>query len=758
VLVYRGTSEGKLDDKPSWAIHLEPALRVDGSAFGQELDVVGGALVVRVPNAAAKGANGAVMPGAGGLWVFPPGSLGPPASQGRVRVVTTELARARAFGAAAGKGFGRSATLGAIEQGGAAAYVVSSVSAASAGMLSVFSVAQIASQSGVVTPVLEAATGPQSDLEGARIAALRGKGQEAGGLAVWAPWRTTSAGPFVGAIDVATRGASPFAARWNTHASAALAGFGASDRAGTNVALATLRKGSEPEAIVGAPGASSPPSPGHAAGERLRAGTIAAFGDEPSTPVALLAGTRGDAQLGNAAMTTLDFDGDGAIDLAIADPSEAAGGPPAANVVDPDACSALDPKGQSAANAPARGVVHVYALEGGALVERFRVTAPRENAHEGDSPRYWRGRTGFALAAADVNGDGKDDLVIGRPGTRDASGAEVVLGRKADASGKVVIACNGGEAGAMGATVLPVVTAEIANAYGAAVARVGDLDHDGCDEVAFSVRAGGFPSAPRAGVAIAFGYDASGARCHGHHTPFVLHVVPDDHPLADDVAGEVAKRADDTLDLRGAPTFMGATLARGAGDVTGDGVPDLVFRDLDLAWGDMRGPAVEIVSGAMVASLCPNHACTPGRHGALWSDKDWHVLALRPLAAPDRRVLPSSGTRRGFGTSLALGDATGDGVADLAIGCSDDSDAGAFAGEVRVFEGGAALAKGDGAADDPWLVAVGDVSERGGFGTSMALARGRAGAWLLVGAPASSRWHTGSAIGAAYRWHIEGGR
>jgi hypothetical protein len=124
------------------------------------------------------------------------------------------------------------------------------------------------------------------------------------------------------------------------------------------------------------------------------------------------------------------------------------------------------------------------------------------------------------------------------------------------------------------------------------------------------------------------------------------------------------------------------------------------------------------------------------------------VVALRNVASPNRRVLAARGGARGFGAAIALGDLDGDGTSDLAIGSSDDSDAAPFAGEVTVFRGGA-----DVASSDPWLVAVGDIRERGGFGASLAVLGGKhEGAWLLVGAPASSRGGEGGSIGAAFRW------
>jgi hypothetical protein len=761
VLVYRGGADGKFADTPTWAIHLDPSIRVDGAAFGSGLDVVRDSpngpavLLVRAPFFTSKGPTGAALAQAGGMWIFAPGSLGPLPPKNRVRVLTTNASSAHFYGASANRGVGRSAALGNVDPLPGTELVVGAVSAnAAPGTLFVFSVPQILK--GTLAPIAElSSTG--SDLEGMRVTRV-GLGSEAGGLAVLAPWRTTAMGPLVGAIDFVAPSASPLASRWGKRRSLLLANFGAGDRAGAAVAFAAFDRTANPVAVVGAPGAHSPATGVRPAGERLRTGTVDLFTTETSQPIARAWVDRDNAQLGGGPMISLDFDGDGAADIAVGDPNESAGGSPGADFVDPDGCLALDAKGANPASVAGRGVVRIYSLVKDALVEKFRITAPRENAHEDGGPKYWQNRTGFAIAAGDVNGDKKDDLVIGRPGNRDSGGAEVVLGRKPDPSGKIVLACNVGPSGARGAFALrPAAPADPVH-VGLAVAAIGDLDRDGCDEIALSMsRANFVPGNPaRAGILVAFGYDATGARCQGRRTPFLLRLVPDDHPLANNVAGDATKRADDTLDLRGAPSTMGQGLARGSGDFTGDGVPDLVYRDLDLAFGGLRGPAIEIISGAFLASLCPHRICPEGRSGALWSDGDWHVLAVHTLGSPSRRILPSNGVERGFGASIALGDLTGDHVAELAIGGSDDSDEGAFAGEVRVLRGGAVS---DGVLlGDPWLTAVGNLSERSAFGSSVALARHGSAAWLLVGAPVSSRRRGGGSIGAAYRFKIEDAR
>jgi hypothetical protein len=773
VLIYRGTPDGRFESEPAWSIHTDSSVRHDGAAFGAGLDVVrdneqgsASALVVRSQGFAPRGPNGAALPAAGGLWVFAPGTLGPRSSAPHhVRVVTTKIARSAFFGAAPNRGVGRSATLGDVDGDGKRDYIVGCATGAAPGSVLTFSVANLLA-GGKLTPTHEVTFGG-NEMQGFRVATLHTSAGD--GLASWAAWRTTPYGPFVGGIDYTPPGPAALA-QWPHRSGLALPNFGASDRAGASVAfaLAPSRKAAAkgaiaatPDLIVGTPGAHSPaerpsssplsgtpstPSSPPQAGIRIRTGTVDIFHDGAAHAQERIWLDKGDAQLGGGPLAVLDFDGDGAPDVAVGDPNESAGGPPAAGFVDPDGCVALDAKGNPT-NVGGRGVVRIYSLATGDAVERFRLTSPRETARA-DTPIYLRNRFGSSIAVADVNGDKKDDLIVGRAAQLGSSGAEVVLGRKADPTGKVVIACNTGENGARGALSVEPAVPNDPVVYGLSVAGLGDLDRDGCDEVAMSMTRANSPNnGPRAGVLVAFGFDGSGGRCGGHRSPFLLRLVADDHPLDNDVLGDSAPRQDDLSDLRGAPTGMGAVLAHGHGDFTGDGTPDLVFRDADLAVGDRRGPAVEVVSGAYLASLCPQRRCPQGRAGPLWADGDWRVLATRAIGSEHRRVIVGSAAH--FGTAIALGDITGDGIADLAIGAYDDSEPAPFAGEVRVYRGGRISSTQGALAEGPWLIAVGDTRERGGFGTAVAVARDAEG-WLAVGAPASSRWQTGGGIGAAF--------
>jgi hypothetical protein len=137
-------------------------------------------------------------------------------------------------------------------------------------------------------------------------------------------------------------------------------------------------------------------------------------------------------------------------------------------------------------------------------------------------------------------------------------------------------------------------------------------------------------------------------------------------------------------------------------------------------------------------------------------DGAYRALGVRTLGAPYRLVAPTTSaivTR--WGASIAIGEVTGDGAAELFVGSPDDSFGGDFAGAVYVFRGGAGFTQ-RALTDDPWLAAVGDIRERGDFGASTAARRSSTrGAFLLVGSPLASRLGAGGELGAGYRWRVE---
>lgn len=758
VIVYRGTMSGTFEDAPSWTVHVETALRTNNPRFGFGLDVVpvsatDRVLVVRVPTFGLNPA-GASAGNAGGFFVLRPGSLGMRPAAGTVRVVTTSIASARFAGSTANDNVGRSGAVGDLDGDGDLDYLVGGANAGFDGVLHVFE-ARALMGTGMLTPTatIRGEMGSTETL-GQRVIVGRGPMGMSAAAAVISSFRTTPTALFGGAVRWLPQGAPrAFMDRWTDSAWFDIPVLPAADRTGTSVALGALRGATAGDFITGSPGAHSSAvpmvgtTPARAAGFRGRTGAVDLIG--AALPVAQRFWVdRTNAQLG-AAIAVLDFDNDGRADIAVGDSAETTGGTDMITRVTPNlANTATDPcwyrTGTTVATASigGRGIVRIYLQNAdGTFREGFQAIA-RETVPTGGAIR--RRGFGFSVAnAGDVNGDGVADLLVGRSTASDGNGAEVVLGRRADAAGRITVVC------ADPATSPYWASRGDGIVMGVAVAGVGDLDDDGCADSAVSISGGG-----RVGFSVQYGFGPACRR--GHTTPHEILVVPDDRPLVNnDPPGGTPRPASmrslDWNDLPGAPTGMGLVLA-GGGDLNGDRVPDIAVRDVTLSWQDRVGPAVEIISGAYLNGLCPNHVCTAGLDERFYSDgAGYNVVGIRTLSSPERTIVPvNEPTSVRFGAALAVTDLDSDGVSDLVVGAPDDATQGDFAGAALVWR-----ASNDATtfAGPPWLIAVGDVAEQSLFGASVATSRDTTGAWLAVGAPFSS--HRGAQTGAVYRWRIE---
>jgi hypothetical protein len=298
-------------------------------------------------------------------------------------------------------------------------------------------------------------------------------------------------------------------------------------------------------------------APGDAAGSDGRARVFFGGPGLDTTPDLELAGTHPGERFGWSVAGAGDIDGDGYADLLAGAPENDEGG---AGL--PCGAAYLFLGG------PAPGGTPVWAVRGGYIVR----SAPYSNAGH---------RLGESVAGAgDFNGDGYADIVVGVPYDGHVFTGEARLylgGASPHMAADVTFRGSGSSYSGMN--------------LGAAVAGIGDLDNDGFDDVAVGAPA---------------------------HTP----TTPSSRPQAGLVRLYCGAAVPGTVEEEDAEfegpfwnTYLGRSVA-GAGDVDGDGVPDLVVGAPGLG-GDERvvprayillGPAsalesIELVSGSDAEAL-----------------------------------------------------------------------------------------------------------------------------------------------------------
>ncbi len=300
------------------------------------------------------------------------------------------------------------------------------------------------------------------------------------------------------------------------------------------------------------------------------------------------------------------------------------------------------------------------------------------------------------LGGFDFNGDGRQDVALLRD-----RGMEVFLGRAPDDASleKLSMVCDS------------VYTWPSLSIQTSALTSLGDLNGDGCDDVAWRYAEGS-----RSGVAILLGFDAGGARCGGRRTATVWRIAGDSEmQLANMGLG---------LSMTRAGRFLGDTrdfLAISATSVPFNGVTQPVVLLFDTAVLQKKMQDLQAAGQPLIA-------------GALGDGLDPRVLVHRHRAV-------------NFGTQLVGGvDLTGDNIPDLLVSAPGASEASDGGGAVFLYAGGT----GQEGALSPFLMVVGDGSERGALGQDLALMPGSDGTppMLVVGAPRSYR--TGTQNGTAF--------
>jgi hypothetical protein len=343
---------------------------------------------------------------------------------------------------------------------------------------------------------------------------------------------------------------------------------------------------------------------------------------------------------------------------------------------------------------------------------------------------------GHAVSAAgDVNGDGYDDLLVGAFRWSDVQVRQ----------GKAYL-FRGGPAGPGAAPDWSTTGVDPAENLGASVARGGDVNNDGFDDVLIA--------AP--------GY-ANGDSNEGRVLLF-----------AGSAAGLGAEPA-----WEGESDYEGASFGQsldGVGDVDGDGFDDVVIGmgpEQILAW---PGPRVRLYRGsasglsvteswsALTTDYPHSHIAVRGagdvdgdglddvivgretlwldQHGDAWLFLGDETLGLEAEAA--WHWTPTKASQL-FGSSVDGGDIDGDGLSDLLIGSRGFNGANLNAGRLAFYPGGESEAGDDDDAtdDDDFNPEIfgdggGDLDAGGPCNSSLA-ASGSAGALLLLGLVAIAR-------------------
>ncbi|MCP3135728.1 VCBS repeat-containing protein [Pyxidicoccus xibeiensis] len=454
---------------------------------------------------------------------------------------------------------------------------------------------------------------------------------------------------------------------------------------------------------VGAPGWSGAGSNGD--GDALSIGR--AYAHDVSQPAAARIAEEGAPSPSKAGrgvgqdVAFTDFNGDGRQDLVVA----ATGfyvpgtGTTASNAELTSTYASVDAACVTTGTLSVGGLLVSLGQADGTFKPAFRLWAPTQIA--GCTPdtdaRCRRSSIGRGVVGGfDFNNDGKEDLGVLRD-----KGLEVFLGRAPeDASlAKLTMGCD------------PVYSWPSLNLQTSVPTTLEDLNGDSCDELAWRYAEG-----TRSGVAILFGYDTGGTRCGTRTTPTVLRIAGDSEvSLANQGLGVGIARAgrflNDTRDF----------VAISASSLPFNGVTQpvvLLFDKADLIreMDERRTAGLPLVIGSLGDGVTPV------------------TLVHRTRAVS-------------FGAALAGGrDVTGDSVPDLLVGAPGASEASDGGGAVFLYAGG----RGQEGALSPYLMVVGDGSERSALGQDLALMPGSGTVphTVVIGAPRSYR--TGTQNGTAF--------
>jgi hypothetical protein len=644
---------------------------------------------------------------AGGTYIYDlSGYFGTDASQEKPKQLGRDDAFARVWGDSAGGAAGRSVAVGDVDGDGSLELVLGAPNASTTqkvgdkdmtvsmtGRLLVYPYATLVRGAQLNKPRDTRVGSKAIDALGVAVAAWSVAGSK--GVLAYAARASTDLGDFTGRLD-AYFGSGALASFKSSEV--AIPARLASQQHGAAVEVGVI--GGRVRALVGMPGYSGPGA--KADGNELGAGQALFYGADAASPGIVMEGasaryTSSDrlAYGGKGVGTDVamsDWNGDGLLDLIVAAPQLTT---PIANNSD---YAVLKPECVTSANQANGGAIVLLSQPDGSYREGARLVALSaiggcEPADAATCKRSNVSRYGMA-GGFDFDGDGKQDLLLTR-----SNGIDIYLGRAPDdaALDKPSLVCDP-VFSSPALALAPLVSAP---------AALGDLDGDGCDEVA--VR---YANDMRSGVLIAFGFAASGGRCKGRTQASWLRLSGD------------AETGQSNMQL-------GVATAR-AGKLLGDARDFIAISANAFPFEGVSQPAVLLFEAAQLAAKRPASAeALIGARGA--------GLSAIPLLYRERAP--------GFGRALAGGaDVDGDGIVDLIVSAPGASVNGDGSGAVFGFRGGSGLS----GRIDPFLCVVGQGDERAAFGQDISLVANtdETPATLAIGAPLSYR--TGTANGTSF--------
>ncbi|OGQ06615.1 MAG: hypothetical protein A3G32_01840 [Deltaproteobacteria bacterium RIFCSPLOWO2_12_FULL_40_28] len=257
------------------------------------------------------------------------------------------------------------------------------------------------------------------------------------------------------------------------------------------------------------------------------------------------------------------------------------------------------------------------------------------------------GQAGTTIAGAgDVNGDGKDDILVGAPGYDDGSNTDA--GRVYLVYGSSLTAeASSGDGLLVLSSASATFTGENKSDYLGeedSIAGAGDVNADGCDD--FVIASYGYDNGSDSSAGKAYLFLGKGSACNGDAS----------------MSGSVSlSSADATMVGADQQDYLGKSVA-GVGDVDADGYDDFLVGAPGNDTTASNAGRVYLIYGSSSLS------------GSL-------TLSTRPYFV-GQSASDSAGLR-----VAAAGDVNGDGMADMLIGAPSNDNGGSNAGAIYLIEG-----------------------------------------------------------------------